>query len=467
MPENTIKTISPSTNKVVCEVPATSLEQARFIAKASQKAFISFRGIPFAERREIVIRALGLIQERKMELGRELTDQMGRPISYSHKEIETMQKRADYLLETAEEALADLPGRPEAGFKRWIKRVPVGPILICFAWNFPYLIIVNALIPALLAGNSVILKPSPQTPLVGLRIAEIFSEAGLPANVLQNIQSGDPQLLHQLAQFPEIEGVSFTGSTAGGLALREAVAGRTIPLNLELGGNDPAYVRADADLEYVAAQIVDGAVFNAGQSCCAVERVYVHADIHDAFIRHLQEELKRYKLGDPLEKNTNIGPVISRAAQTAIDFHISDAIAKGAIDSTPPNASFSSAPADGNYVAPRLLTGVNHSMIVMKEETFGPVIPVVKVDSDEEAIELMNDSQYGLTASVWTKNITRGSELIELLDAGTVFVNRCDYPNPDLAWTGWKKSGLGCTLGPKAFDFFVKLKSFHIKETQA
>ncbi|KAK7414836.1 hypothetical protein QQX98_006351 [Neonectria punicea] len=431
----TIKTISPSTNKVVCEVPAATIEDARVVLCQSEDAFSLFKEMPFAERRAIVVKALALIQERKMELGREISEQMGRPIAYSHKEIETMQKRADYLLDIAEEALAPLPGRPESGFKRCIKKVPVGPTLIVVAWNFPYLIIVNALVPALLAGNSVVVKPSPQTPLVGDRIAEILFEAGLPKDVFQVIQSGDPAMLRELVQQPEVQCVSFTGSTAGGLAIREATAQQTISVNLELGGSDPAYVRPDADLKYVAAQLVDGAVFNAGQSCCAVKRIYVHADVHDEFSRELQEELKKYKLGDPMDVSTRVGPVISHAAQQAINGQLQDALAKGAVDATPENASFRSAPQHGNYVAPFILTNVNHSMAVMSEEKFGPAIPVAKVSSDDEAIRLMNDTEYGLTASIWTKDIARGEALIERVNAGTVFVNRCDFPNPDLAWT--------------------------------
>ncbi|TPX12995.1 uncharacterized protein E0L32_006640 [Thyridium curvatum] len=463
----TIKTISPSTNQVVCETPSTSIEQAKQIVKSSQDAFASFSALSLSQRRAIVEKGLQLIQERKEGLGRELTTQMGRPITFASKEIETMQKRADYVLETAATALADLPCKPEQGFQRWIKRVPVGPTLIVFAWNFPYLIIVNALVPALLAGNSVILKPSPQTPLVGTRIAEIFTEAGLPPNVLQVIQSGDPQMLNQLVQLPEIQAVSFTGSTAGGLAIREATSRRTIPLNLELGGNDPAYVRPDADIKYVAAQLADGAVFNSGQSCCAVERIYVHEAVHDAFVKELQKEIATYALGDPMDPKTLVGPVISQAAKKAIEAQVKDALDKGAVDMTPDNATFKNPPAGGNYVVPTILANVNHNMVVMQEETFGPIMPVAKVASDDEAIRLMNDTEYGLTASVWTKDIPRGQEIIEQLQAGTVFINRCDYPNPDLAWTGWKKSGLGCTLGPKGFDFFVKLKSYHIKENQA
>ncbi|EXJ85262.1 NAD-dependent aldehyde dehydrogenase [Capronia epimyces CBS 606.96] len=463
-----IRTISPATQQVVAEVQGTSLKEASQIVQASQDAFLGWKRVPLAERTSIIRKGLGLIQQRKEQLGYELTTQMGRPVAYSGKEIETMGKRADYLFRTAEEALREIPGEQEAGFRRWVKKEPVGPTLVVFAWNFPYLILVNALVPALLSGNSVLLKPSPQVPLVGERIADIFHEAGLPDGVLQVIQSGDPQTLNELVKLPGLGLVTFTGSTSVGLALREATASRIVPLNLELGGNDPAYVRPDADVKYVAAQLVDGAVFNSGQSCCAVERVYAHDDIHDALVQALQEELRSYKLGNPFDLSTNVGPVISAAAKRSIQAQIDDALSKGAVDVTPPNPTFQSLPKTdaGNYVAPVILTNVSHDMLVMQEETFGPVIPVARVTSDDEAIAYMNDSTYGLTASVWTQDIARGEEIMEQLEAGTVFINRCDYPSPDLAWTGWKNSGLGCTLGPKAFDAFYKLKSYHIKESQ-
>lgn len=308
-----IRTISPSTNKVILERQAASLDDARGIVSASKAAFASWRKVSFEERKAIVSRALQTIQERKHDLGQELTLQMGRPISYSVKEIETMQKRAKYLFSIADGSLQDVPGQLEEGFRRWVRKVPVGPVLIIFAWNvstklifvqsskhsssslsqFPYLIIANALIPALLTGNTVILKPSPQTPLIGERFVEIFAEAGLPANTLQVLHSGNPSTLKQIVQIPEIQLITFTGSTKVGLDLREATARRCVPLNLELGGNDPAYVRQDADLKYVAQQLVDGAVFNSGQSCCAVERVYAHSDIYNAFLQELRLELSR------------------------------------------------------------------------------------------------------------------------------------------------------------------------------
>ncbi|RAQ55647.1 aldehyde dehydrogenase family protein [Aspergillus flavus] len=380
--------------------------------------------MPFAQRKEIVTKALGLIQERKQSLGEELTVQMGRPIARGRSPANTRTVRS--------------------GLQTLDRKEPVGRILIIFAWNFPYLIIVNSLIPALLARNPVILKPSPQAPLVGDRIKEIFDEAGLPPAVLQVIHSGSTKTLKELVKIPDINLVTFTGSTQGGRLISEATTSRFVPVSLELGGNDPAYS-------------------NAGQCCCAVERVYVHTDIHDAFVAEVQKALAQYKLGDPSGKTVNVGPVISRAAQKPVNSQIQDALAKGAVNSTSPNPTFTSAPREGNYVVPTVLTQVNHDMVVMKEETFGPVLPIMRVSSDEEAVQLVNDSDYGLTASVWTQDLAAGERLLKLLDAGTVFIIRT---LSDLAWTGWKNSGMGHTLGPKAFDPFIKLKSYHIREMQ-
>lgn len=229
---------------------------------------------------------------------------------------------------------------------------------------------------------------------------------------------------------PQIKLICFTGSVAGGLQVQRAASDRVVPVGLELGGKDPAYIREDVDVKWAAEEIVDGAVFNSGQSCCSIERVYVAEDIHDDFVSAMQDVLKGYKLGDPFDQSTNVGPVVSKNSVMTIKAHIQDAIDKGAKDSTPENESFVSPPAGGNYVRPTLLINVNHDMICMREETFGPVIPVMRVRDDEEALKLMNDSEFGLTASIWTKDMAKGEELAEHVEAGTVFVNRCDFPSP-------------------------------------
>ncbi|KAK5134076.1 hypothetical protein LTR08_006966 [Meristemomyces frigidus] len=464
MAPETITTISPTTNKPILERTGPTDAELDALPKTAQRAFLTYRKTSLATRKTIVAKALQLISDRQDALAQELTEQMGRPIAYAAKEITTAVARGQYLVNIADKALQDTPGEPQAGFTRYIKKVPLGPVLVLFAWNYPYLILVNSLIPALLSGNSVILKPSPQTPTIVEHMHAIFLEAGLAPDVLQYFHSGDFAKIERLVQAPEIQLVCFTGSVAGGLAVQQAAAGRVdCRVGLELGGKDPAYIRPDVDLAWAASEIVDGAVFNSGQSCCSLERIYVHASIHDAFIAALQQVLAGYTLGDPSDTATNIGPVISRAAAQRIQSHIDDAVAQGATNATPDKKTFASPPSAGNYIPPTLLTNCTHAMTVMRAETFGPVIPVQSVGSDAEAIALMNDSHFGLTASIWTKDTAAGHALAHDVDAGTVFVNRCDYPSPDLAWVGWKESGKGQTLSIFGFEQFSRLKSLHVK----
>ncbi|RMZ90287.1 hypothetical protein DV736_g2468, partial [Chaetothyriales sp. CBS 134916] len=471
MATETITTISPSTNTPILTRHGLSPSAVLAVGATASAAFKSFQSShPTLESRQsIVRRALDIMKSKSAELGAELTAQMGRPRRYVGTELATAIKRAEYMLSISSTALADSPGENEPGFRRYIQRRPVGVVLVIFAWNYPYLILVNSLIPALLAGNALILKPSPQTPTIAEHMKSIFEHAGLPEDVIQYIHCGRPDDLKPLILSPSINHVSFTGSTAGGLVIQQIASSRIgLTVGLELGGKDPAYLRPDIDVAWAAEEIVDGAIFNSGQSCCAIERVYVHADIHDAFIAAARAVLATYMLGDPNDEATQIGPVVSRQAKANIEKQITDAIAAGAKDETPPNASFAhpAANSQGNYVAPRLLTHIppNSDAAVVRDETFGPVIPVVRVESDDEAVALMNDSSYGLTASVWTQDVARGEALCQRLEAGTVFVNRADYPAPDLAWTGWKDSGKGVTMGRWGFEAFVKLRSVHVKD---
>ncbi|KAI9848074.1 MAG: hypothetical protein M1837_001176 [Sclerophora amabilis] len=467
MSVETISTISPSTNKTILTRNGASDSDLELLPTVATEAFNSYRKTSLSERQAIVKKALGLIDKKKDELAKELTEQMGRPIEFATKEITTAVARGEYMLKISGEVLRDTEGESEKGFHRYIRKEAIGPVLIIFAWNYPYLLLVNSLVPALLAGNSVILKPSPQTPTIVEQVQKIFIEAGLPENVIQYFHCGSPTRLDAIVRSPQVKLICFTGSVVGGLSVQTAASDRVVPVGLELGGKDPAYVRADVDVDWAAEEIVDGAVFNSGQSCCSLERIYVDAKIHDAFVTAVQNVLKGYILGDPFDASTHIGPVISRRAVETIKAHLTDALDKGAKDMTPDNDSFTSPPAEGNFVKPTLLTNVSHDMVVMTEETFGPIIPIMKVHSDAEAIRLMNDSAFGLTASVWTKDTERGEQLSEEIEAGTVFVNRCDYPSPDLAWTGWKNSGRGVTLSRFGFDQFVKLKSFHVKNYRA
>ncbi|KAJ9142953.1 Succinate-semialdehyde dehydrogenase [Pleurostoma richardsiae] len=464
MATEVITTISPNTNEPIISRNGISPQELELLPKTATEAFQHWKTTSLADRQIIVKKALKWLADHQDDLALELTTQMGRPIAYTGKEIATAIKRAEFLLKVSEETLKDTDGEPEKGFKRFIRKVPVGPVLIIFAWNYPYLILVNALIPALLSGNTVILKPSPQTPTIVERMSEAFADAGLPSGVLQYFHSGSPTTIEAIVRNPLIANICFTGSVAGGLAVQKAASDRIVNVGLELGGKDPAYVRGDVDIPWAAEEIVDGSVFNSGQSCCAIERVYVDEKIHDQFVQAVKEVLKGYKLGDPFDKSTHLGPVVSKRSKETIEAHIKDALDKGAKDATPENESFSNPPPKGNFVKPTLLINVNHDMAVMKDETFGPVIAVMKVKSDEEAVKLMNDSEFGLTASIWTKDVDRGYALCDDVEAGTVFVNRCDFPSPDLAWTGWKNSGKGVTLSKFGFDQFVKLKSYHIKD---
>ncbi|KAL2159489.1 hypothetical protein VTH06DRAFT_2494 [Thermothelomyces fergusii] len=459
-----ITTISPTTEEPILTRNGISSQELEELPEVATRAFESWRKTSLQQRKDIVKKALKILDERKDELATELTVQMGRPIAYTAKEVTTAIKRAEFLLKVSDDVLQDTPGEPEQGFRRFIRKVPVGPVLIIFAWNYPYLILVNGLIPALLSGNTVILKPSPQTPTVVEQVAKAFTEAGLPDGVIQYFHSGSPAIIESIVRNPKISLVCFTGSVAGGLAVQKAASDRIVNVGLELGGKDPAYVRGDVDIAWAAEEIVDGAVFNSGQSCCSIERVYVDEKIHDEFVTAVRNVLKGYKLGDPLDKSTHVGPVISKRSKETIEAHIKDALDKGAVNATPENESFSKLPERGNFVVPTVLTNVDHSMKIMRDETFGPVIPIMKVKGDDEAVQLMNDSEFGLTASVWTKDTEKGYELCERIEAGTVFVNRCDYPSPDLAWTGWKNSGKGVTLSRYGFDQFVKLKSYHLKD---
>ncbi|KAL8830778.1 MAG: hypothetical protein Q9170_005583 [Blastenia crenularia] len=464
MSTETITTISPATNAPVLTRNGLADSEIALLPTTATKAFNIYRLTSLQQRKAIVAKALQLLKNRQDVLARELAEQMGRPIAYGAKEITTAVARGEYLLKISEDVLKDTEGEPEDGFIRYIRKIPVGPVLILFAWNYPYLILVNSLIPALLAGDPVILKPSPQTPTIAEHIHGIFSEAGLPPNVIQYFHCGSLPRLENIIKSPLIRLICFTGSVSGGMAVQRAAANRIVSVGLELGGKDSAYVRADVDVKWAAEEIVDGAIFNSGQSCCSIERVYVAEKVHDQFVTAVQEVLKGYKLGNPLDKSTNVGPVVSRKAVEVIKAHVQDALNKGAVDATPDNESFSHPPPNGNYVVPTLLTDVTHDMDIMKEETFGPVIPVMKVGDDEEAVRLMNDSEYGLTASIWTSDISAGRRLAEEVEVGTVFVNRCDFPSPDLAWTGWKNSGKGVSLSKFGFEQFVKLKSFHLKD---
>jgi acyl-CoA reductase-like NAD-dependent aldehyde dehydrogenase len=455
-----MKTISPVDGSVYVEravaddaAIGTALERA----VAAQKLW---KQMPVRERAAICRRMTEWCVARADLLGEELTRQMGRPIAYSPNEIRRgFQERALHMCDVAEEALADVKLAPKENFERFIRREPYGVVLALAPWNYPWLTSVNAVVPALLAGNSVILKMAQQTPLVAERYAEAFAAAGLPDGVFQYLHADHGQVARMVAD-ARVGYVAFTGSVAGGHAVQRAAAQRFIGAGLELGGKDPAYVRADAPLQATVENLVDGAYFNSGQSCCAVERIYVDrrrfADFVDAFVALVRQ----YRLGNPLDPQTTLGPLVRADAADAVRAQTRAALQQGAQALLEVDEAIGSP-----YLRPQVLVEVDHGMAVMTEETFGPVVGIQPVSGDEEAVRLMNDSRYGLTASIWTADAAAALAVGEQVETGTWFMNRCDYLDPALAWTGVKDSGRGCTLSRLGLEGFTRPKSFHLRLT--
>ena len=435
--------------------------EIEWILATARDAQASWRKTPVNERIAIVRRFADLMVAKRDQLGHELTLQMGRPIRYTPKEIDTMAARANFMASVAEEELADIQLPLVEGFKRFIRREPLGLVFAIMPWNYPYLTAVNLVIPALLAGNAVVLRHSPHTPLVAERMVEAFLEAGGPEGVFQFIHLS-PDQADWVVRRPEVDFVAFTGSVAIGRTVQKAASDKFIGVGLELGGKDPAYVRADADLDFAAENVVDGSLFNSGQSCCAVERVYVQKAVFDEFVAKMVDVAKSNVLGDPTDPATTLGPLIRRSSAEFVRGQVHEALSKGAkalID----EALYPAAKPGSCYVAPQILVNVDHSMRLMTEETFGPLVGVMPVDGDDEAVRLMNDSPFGLTASVWTTDEEAAIAIADQIETGTVFMNRCDYLDPELPWVGVKESGRGCTLSRLGFEHLTRPKSFHLR----
>jgi acyl-CoA reductase-like NAD-dependent aldehyde dehydrogenase len=437
---------------------SAQIEATLVAAHAAQR---EFRRVPLAERAALSRKLFEAITAETQAVAEELSWQIGRPIRYSPGEMRGFAERAHYMIDVAADSLADVEVGHNAEFRRFIRREPLGVVLVLSPWNYPYLTSVNAVIPALVAGNSVILKHSDQTPLCAERYSAAARKAGLPKGVLQHVHCSHEDVAGMISD-PRVDFVAFTGSVAGGHAVSRAAGSRFVGVGLELGGKDPAYVRADADLGHAIENVVDGAYFNSGQSCCAVERVYVHRDVYDEFLEGFVALTKRYVLGNPLNPETTLGPLVRTRAAEFVRGQIAEAVAHGAhalIDELTFPASLPGTP----YLAPQVLVNVDHSMRVMREETFGPLACIMKVVDDDQALRLMNDSEYGLTASIWTRDEDAALELGSRLETGTVFMNRCDYLDPGLAWTGVKNSGRGCTLSKLGYSHVTRPKSFHMR----
>ncbi|WP_417814199.1 aldehyde dehydrogenase family protein [Thalassospira alkalitolerans] len=458
-----LRTISPVDGSVYVERPlagATEINKALDVARAAQA---EWRRVPVATRQQILRKAVAAFVAKKDEIAAEISWQMGRPISQAGGEVAGFKERADYMIDIAPEALGDYNPGEKAGFNRFIRREALGVVAIIAPWNFPYLTAVNGVVPALMAGNAVVLKHSHQTPLCAERFAEAFEAAGLPKGLFQYLHLSHADAEKLMGDI-RVDFVNFTGSVPGGHAVQKAVGSKFIATGMELGGKDPAYIRADVNLDHAVENIIDGAFFNTGQSCCGIERIYAHESVFDAFAEKAADLVSQYRLGSPIDTNTNLGPMVRTSSAAFVRGQVADAIRDGAKALVDP-AKFAANKEGTPYLAPQVLINVDHSMRMMTEESFGPVVGIMKVKSDEEAIALMNDSEFGLTASIWTADEDVALSIGDRLQTGTVFMNRADYLDPALAWTGVKNSGRGCTLSKLGYESLTRPKSFHLRTT--
>ena len=455
-----IQCISPVDGRVYAERPALTLAEAEAVAARARAAQPDWAARPLEERIALVKAGVAKLNEMKDRVVEELAWQMGRPTRFGG-EFGGVNDRTNYMAEIAEKTLAATVVEDSEKFRRYLAREPVGVVFIIAPWNYPYLTTINTLVPALIAGNTVVLKHATQTMLVGERLVEAFVEAGIPEDVFQNVYLTH-DVTEELLQNRAFNFVNFTGSVGGGAAIERAAAGTFTGLGLELGGKDPGYVMDDADLDAAVDSLMDGAMFNAGQCCCGIERIYVHESLYDAFVEKAVAWVKALKLGNPFDQATTLGPMANKRFAHVVREQVAEAIAEGAVALIDP-ALF---PEDdgGAYLAPQILVNVNHEMRVMREESFGPVVGIMAVANDEEAIAAMNDSPYGLTCSLWTKDVERAAAIGARIETGTVFMNRCDYLDPALCWTGCKDTGRGAALSALGYYSVTRPKSYHLKK---
>ncbi|RWX78517.1 aldehyde dehydrogenase family protein [Neorhizobium lilium] len=455
-----IQCISPVDGSVYAERPAMSEQAAREAVSRARQAQKSWARRPLEDRVQLVLKGVTRLNEMTDEVVPELAWMMGRPVRYGG-EFRGFNERSNYVASIAADALAPLLVEDSASFERRIEREPHGVVLVIAPWNYPYMTAINTVAPALMAGNTVVIKHAAQTLLVGERMVRAFVEAGVPEDVFQNLFL-DHETTGALIADGLFNFINFTGSVEGGRAIERAAAGTFTGIGLELGGKDPGYVMEDADLNAAVDTLMDGATFNSGQCCCGIERIYVHESLYDSFVEKSVAWVSNYKLGNPLEPDTTLGPMAHKRFAKTVREQIAGAVAQGAKALVDPKLF----PADdgGAYLAPQVLVDVDHSMEIMREETFGPAVGIMKVKSDDEAIALMNDSKYGLTASLWTQDPERAGRIGREIETGTVFMNRADYLDPALVWTGVKQTGRGGSLSVLGFHNLTRPKSYHLKK---
>lgn len=454
-----LKCISPIDGSVYAERPLMEKTAAFAAVKRAEDAQTAWAMRPLDERVAIVRDAVARIGEMNDEIVPELAWQMGRPVRYGG-EFGGFTERASYMADIAAKALVPIEIEDSDSFTRYIKHVPHGIVMVIAPWNYPYMTAINTVAPALIAGNAVMLKHASQTPLVGERLAQAFQAAGMPEDVFQNVFLGH-DVTADLIAGKSFGFVNFTGSVGGGRHIETAAAGTFTGLGLELGGKDPGYVMEDADLDAAVDTLIDGAMFNSGQCCCGIERIYVTESLYDDFVEKAVEIVSGYRLGNPLDAETTLGPMAQARFADEVRAQTAEAIKSGATALIDP-ALFPQD--DGAYLMPQILIDVDHSMRVMREESFGPVVGIMKVASDAEAVRLMNDSDFGLTASLWTQDMIRATAIADQIETGTVFANRCDYLDPALCWTGCKDTGRGGGLSEIGYHNVTRPKSFHFKK---
>ena len=453
---------NPATGQLFATAPADTAASVAAKAAAARAAQPAWAATSMARRREAICQfRAGLVAEIDI-LAATLTQEMGKPIAQARNEINGLLGRIDFFLDQAERAVADEQVFDGGGMREQITHLPLGVVANISAWNYPYFVGCNVIVPALLTGNAVLYKPSEHAALTGLHITRLLHAAGVPAGAMQCLVGGGAVGAALLEQ--RIDGLFFTGSHATGQRIAAALAPRLVKLQLELGGKDPSYVRGDmsnpADTQAAAESLADGAMYNTGQSCCSVERIYVHESIHDAFVQHFVTSVATLKFGDPMAADTTIG-AITRAPQLAVlEAQVADALAKGATLL----CGGKRRPGPGNWFEPTVLIDVNHQMELMREESFGPVIGIQKVGSDEEAVALMNDTRYGLTAGVYTRDESAARALLSRVNAGSVYWNCCDRVSPRLPWSGLGDSGLGLTLSTHGIQTFTRPKAWHLRQ---
>ena len=453
-----IRCISPIDGSVVVARPSVGLEHARAAITSARAARVAWVERPLEDRIAAVIAGMEALGAVNKEIVPELARMMGRPVRYGG-EFGGVEERIRHMASIATETLADIEVSEDAGFRRYIRRVPHGVIFVVAPWNYPYMTAINTIAPALIAGNAVVLKHATQTLLAGDRLAAAFHAGGVPEDVFVNLTLDHDTTLALIAE-RQFDFVNFTGSVGGGQAMERAAAGTFTGVGTELGGKDPGYVMDDADLGAAVATLVDAAMYNSGQCCCGIERIYVHESQYDEFVERAVATISDYRLGNPLDADTTMGPMAHLRFADTVRRQTAAAVAGGA------TAHIATMDADdgGAYLTPQLLTGVTHDMEVMREESFGPVVGVMKVSGDDEAVALMNDSRYGLTASLWTPDVERAARVGDRVETGTVFLNRADYLDPGLCWTGVKDTGRGGGLSVIGYHNLTRPKSYHLKK---